>query len=1121
MKRKTILKVVSASTIAALMAISVVGVIKAKEQAEKMSCVLAVDLPTTNIDLNDSTESEIRSYYSSLDNKSESELQGTNLLKNLKTILKNMTYYSYDQVWEIYEITDRDWVLSPAASDSTNGVTYNSSTNKFTTYTYGSNDDEKSNPYVHTLYRDHTYNSTNIGYVNGGEIKEWGDHSAAGTNREHVWCQSRGFKASSGAKGPAGTDVHHLMSGDGNVNQAVHNNHPYGNVSSVSSRGNKTYTSNNLYGTSKTFGSGSVFEPQDEDKGNIARAIFYMCARYNNYAGTSGAISSYEPFLALANEVTSENTESSTDTTPVTMGILQDLLEWHKQDPVDEFEIHRNNLIYKNYQGNRNPFIDFPEWVDYIWGTVNNGTYNSTPTGSASPASDTINDYGTSTAPTSITLDTNSATIGIGNTKQISVSSVSPSGAYNGVNWSSSNTSVAVVSTNGTVTGVAAGTATITATSKLASNVKATCTITVQDIPVTSISLDKTTLSLKSGDRSSLTVSYLPANATAPTISWSSSDSSVATVSGGTITAMSEGTTIITASDGKGHAATCTVTVSGVAVEFSDSTYELVTSEEELDTNRKMAIVAREYNYALSTTQNSNNRARTSVVKATSENTITMTSSIATIMLEDGSKTGTYALHVTNGDSTGYLYAASSSSNYLKTQSTINDNASFSLAIDGETSAASLIAQGANTRNILRYNSSNSPYPFSCYASGQQDVCLYQQKAIPVSGDIDVTGVVLNQSSLSIVKGTSETLTATISPAEATNKNVTWSSSVESVATVEDGVVSAISVGSTVITVTTQDGGFTASCNVTVTASTAGSNNYQKQTALSSITTGQYVICSNVNGTYYPLGAFPSSASTISQNTSITVANNAISETNAANYAVTLTVSGTTVTIKNSNNKYLKLNATNKTALIASDASDNWTVALDTEGRGTFTLINAATSELSTVRGLMYSTGTSTFGGYSNGNNTSSGYYSIELFKYTEGSGSYTVDNFVEDFLKGITCNAAGTSAPTFASGTSWATLKAKFQSLTTAEQNELKNYVANENGNDEAKCVARYDYIVGKYGTNTYENFMGRTIVSHSNNLGKIIITNDSMLLLVVMSVLGTMTFVGWFIHKKRQYDI
>ena len=181
-------------------------------------------LPST-IDLNDSTETEIRSYYSSLGSLSASERNGTNLLKNLKPILQDFDYYSYDNVWKIYEITDRDWNLSPAISDSDNGITYDSATNTYTKYGYLSNakKDATSNPYVHTLYRNVDANGS---IVEEGRIKEWGDHNATGTNREHVWCQSRGFKASSGAEGPAGTDVHHLISGDGRVNQSYHNTKP-------------------------------------------------------------------------------------------------------------------------------------------------------------------------------------------------------------------------------------------------------------------------------------------------------------------------------------------------------------------------------------------------------------------------------------------------------------------------------------------------------------------------------------------------------------------------------------------------------------------------------------------------------------------------------------------------------------------------------------------------------------------------------------------------------------------------------------------------------------------------------------------------------------------------------
>lgn len=350
----------------------------------------AAKLPEV-IDLNDSTESEIRNYYSSLNSLQVSEKQGTNLLKNLKPILQDFDYFSYDNVWKIYEITDRDWNLSPAASDAENNITFDSASNTYTKYTYLSNakKDASSNPYVHTLYR-------NLGedgsIVEEGRIKEWGDHNATGTNREHVWCQSRGFKAPSGAEGPAGTDVHHLISGDGRVNQSYHNNSPYGFVDKTSSKtkdagDEKSFLKGNLLGPQlhkhEEDVTSTVFEPQDSDKGDIARALFYMAACYNNFSG-SDTITEYNPNLLLVDYATDDGAaEASSATHPVCMGILSDLLEWHKMDPVDEYEIHRNNLIYKNFQHNRNPFIDFPEWVDMVWGK------NATNL-SANPATDAI-----------------------------------------------------------------------------------------------------------------------------------------------------------------------------------------------------------------------------------------------------------------------------------------------------------------------------------------------------------------------------------------------------------------------------------------------------------------------------------------------------------------------------------------------------------------------------------------------------------------------------------------------------------------------------------------------------------------------------------------------------------
>jgi hypothetical protein len=84
--------------------------------------------------------------------------------------------------------------------------------------------------------------------------------------------------------------------------------------------------------------------------------LFYMAVRYEGFAG--------EPDLEL-----SENIFSNTDKTPV-HGVMSTLLEWHRTDPVDAWEENRNDIIYNSFQRNRNPFIDFPEFAEHLWGTA-------------------------------------------------------------------------------------------------------------------------------------------------------------------------------------------------------------------------------------------------------------------------------------------------------------------------------------------------------------------------------------------------------------------------------------------------------------------------------------------------------------------------------------------------------------------------------------------------------------------------------------------------------------------------------------------------------------------------------------------------------------------------------
>lgn len=168
-------------------------------------------------------------------------------------------------------------------------------------------------------------------------------------NREHSFPKSW----FGGKVEPMNSDGHHLFATDGYVN-SKRSNWPFGEV------GSATYTSSNgskLGAARSDLGyAGTVFEPVDEFKGDFARAYFYMATRYEN------AIANWEGNSDSANAVL-----NGTNTTVFEPWLLTMLKQWHKADPVSQKEIDRNQAVF-NFQGNRNPYIDHPEFVSAIWG---------------------------------------------------------------------------------------------------------------------------------------------------------------------------------------------------------------------------------------------------------------------------------------------------------------------------------------------------------------------------------------------------------------------------------------------------------------------------------------------------------------------------------------------------------------------------------------------------------------------------------------------------------------------------------------------------------------------------------------------------------------------------------
>ena len=247
-------------------------------------------------------------------------LAGDDLKEALHQIIANHIPYPYTSsstdTWDILQDSDQD-------PENNNNI--------LLVYTNRSQDKG---------YRDGSGNYSQYENGNGTQSNSW--------NREHIWPKSHGFPNQDDI---AYRDVHNLKPCDRSVN---------------ASRGVKDFDNggNNHEEALSCLTDFDSWEPADFVKGDVARILFYMVVRYDpgyNYYN--------ETFdLELVDYTTPDNFD------PI-LGKLSTLLEWHVLDPVDDFEVNRNEVIY-SYQQNRNPFIDHPELVDYIWGENNNQNWS-------------------------------------------------------------------------------------------------------------------------------------------------------------------------------------------------------------------------------------------------------------------------------------------------------------------------------------------------------------------------------------------------------------------------------------------------------------------------------------------------------------------------------------------------------------------------------------------------------------------------------------------------------------------------------------------------------------------------------------------------------------------------
>lgn len=231
-------------------------------------------------------------YYNNAANKTGDELKVA-----LHNIIKDHTKIGYDNLWNAYGTTDLD-----------------------------------ANGKIWDIYSNYRYT---LGTNQCGTYKKEGDCY----NREHLWAQSW-----TNSDNTEKTDLHHVFPTDGYVNNQ-RGNYPFGEVSSP------TYTSGNggKLGPNTVNGyNGIVFEPVDEYKGDIARALMYVSVRY--YSEDSGWSTEY----------------GMTNKSVIKDWAIAMLLDWNDNDPVSDKEIARNEAVY-DIQHNRNPFIDNSDYAHMIW----------------------------------------------------------------------------------------------------------------------------------------------------------------------------------------------------------------------------------------------------------------------------------------------------------------------------------------------------------------------------------------------------------------------------------------------------------------------------------------------------------------------------------------------------------------------------------------------------------------------------------------------------------------------------------------------------------------------------------------------------------------------------------
>ena len=411
--------------------------------------------------------------------------------------------------------------------------------------------------------------------------------------------------------------------------------------------------------------------------------------------------------------------------------------------------------------------------------------------------------------PTGVTVSDKTLKVGIGKTKTLTAT-VKPDNASNkNVTWKSADTKIATVNENGVVKGIKAGTVKITATT-MDGKFSATCTVTVYTA-VTDVKLNKTSLTLKYGNTTTITPTIYPSNATYKTVTWSSSDNDVVTVdANGKLKAVGVGYAVITAKTTQGSkTATCQINV-----------VKPVTSIKLNKTSLRIEVGDK---YTLKGTISPSDASNKTVSWKTADKNIATVSSSGVVTAK---KLGKTTITVTTADGG---YTAKCTVNVVKKVIGVKLNASSSELYLGKTlTLKATVSPSDATDKTVTWSSDNTAVakvsstgvvtpvkPGTAVVTVKTSDGSYTAKCT-VEVKRAVTKIALDKTTATVKSDSPLTLKATITPSNATDKTVKWTTSNKKVATVSSsGVVKGVGKGTATITATSENG-LKATCKVTV-----------------------------------------------------------------------------------------------------------------------------------------------------------------------------------------------------------------------------------------------------------------------------------------------------------------